>query len=400
MAPPDRARHRARPGGRATARAGSARRCVAGAGCATWLGHAGLLAGRRSSSSWLPCACFLVLAVSPRLFDQGVQWFTLTLPAAALSGGDGGRPRQLDLGVLRGRRPRARCRVPDRLAAAARRSRPAAGRGGMWLVLLLPSWLPSLGWVRLVQVDGVMYRVGLDCPSSPTRSWARSGSCCCSGCAASLLVPRPHRGARRPRPGVRGRRPDPRGEPPAGDPAVTPILAPAIWSALAIGFAESVSDFGVAATLAYKSNFTLATYQLYAAINNFPPSFPRRRDGLAARGLGGAAARAAGAGAARPELRGASGRTRQVVRRGCRGRAACWRRPGRALLRRRARRPRLRRCQRLAAGRLRRLVQAHVRQLPPVFHKPTCSGRSSARSSTARSSPRSRSSPASWPRGC
>jgi iron(III) transport system permease protein len=52
------------------------------------------------------------------------------------------------------------------------------------------------------------------------------------------------------------------------------ILAPAIMSALAIGFAESISDFGVAATLAYNSNFTLATYALYAAIGNFPPSFP------------------------------------------------------------------------------------------------------------------------------
>ena len=48
----------------------------------------------------------------------------------------------------------------------------------------------------------------------------------------------------------------------------------AIWSALAIGFAESISDFGVAATLAYTSNFPLATYQLYQAIENFPPSFP------------------------------------------------------------------------------------------------------------------------------
>ena len=25
-----------------------------------------------------PCACFLLLAVSPRLFDQGTQWFTLS----------------------------------------------------------------------------------------------------------------------------------------------------------------------------------------------------------------------------------------------------------------------------------------------------------------------------------
>jgi iron(III) transport system permease protein len=55
---------------------------------------------------------------------------------------------------------------------------------------------------------------------------------------------------------------------------IVPILAPAIFSALAIGFAESISDFGVAATLAYNSNFTLATYALYAAIGNFPPQFP------------------------------------------------------------------------------------------------------------------------------
>jgi iron(III) transport system permease protein len=55
---------------------------------------------------------------------------------------------------------------------------------------------------------------------------------------------------------------------------IVPILAPAIMSALAIGFAESISDFGVAATLAYNSNFSLATYALYAAIGNFPPSFP------------------------------------------------------------------------------------------------------------------------------
>ena len=41
--------------------------------------------------------------------------------------------------------------------------------GGMWLVLLLPSWLPALGWQRLVQPDGVMYRVGLgSARGSPT----------------------------------------------------------------------------------------------------------------------------------------------------------------------------------------------------------------------------------------
>ncbi len=34
----------------------------------------------------------------------------------------------------------------------------------MWLVLLLPSWLPAIGWERIVQSDGVMYRLGLDWP--------------------------------------------------------------------------------------------------------------------------------------------------------------------------------------------------------------------------------------------
>ena len=52
------------------------------------------------------------------------------------------------------------------------------------------------------------------------------------------------------------------------------MLAPAISSALAIGFAESVSDFGVAATLAYTAHFPLITFQLYAAIGNFPANFP------------------------------------------------------------------------------------------------------------------------------
>ena len=80
---------------------------------------------------------------------------------------------------------------------------------------------------------------------------------------------------RRSRPGVRRRCPRSRRRPAAAAIAVVArMLAPAIWSALAIGFAESVSDFGVAATLAYTAHFPLITYQLYAAIGNFPAKFP------------------------------------------------------------------------------------------------------------------------------
>ena len=145
----------------------------------------------------------------------------------------------------------------------------------MWLALLLPSWLPALGWERLVQPDGVMYRLGLDWPwvthliMGPFGVVLLLGLRCVpfSYLAISAALnglgqefedaARVHGASRF-----------------GALRLIVPILAPAIMSALAIGFAESISDFGVAATLAYNSNFTLATYALYAAIGNFPPSFP------------------------------------------------------------------------------------------------------------------------------
>jgi iron(III) transport system permease protein len=97
---------------------------------------------------------------------------------------------------------------------------------------------------------------------------------------------------------------------------ILPIIAPAIFSALAIGFVESVSDFGVAATLAYTANFPLATYSLYEQINAFPPSFP----GAAAMGWLLIASVALPLTLQARALRGRSysvlsGRTRQAVRR-------------------------------------------------------------------------------------
>jgi iron(III) transport system permease protein len=146
---------------------------------------------------------------------------------------------------------------------------------GMWLVLLLPSWLPSLGWVRLVQLDGVMYRLGLNAPVVTHTILGPAGvvlvlgirnvpfaylaiSTALAGMGQEFEDAARVHGASRME-SIR---------------VVAPIFAPAIWSAVAIGFAEAVSDFGVAATLAYTANFQLGTYQLYAAINNFPPSFP------------------------------------------------------------------------------------------------------------------------------
>ncbi len=224
----------------------------------------------------LPCACFLLLAVSPRLFGQGPQWFTLTYLRQSVNGSTAaGVVNSLWvscaaalIGLLLGFPVAwlsARTTMPGRRYVS----------GGMWLALLLPSWLPGIGWERLVQQDGVMYRLGLNWPWLTHLIMGPFGvvlllglrcvpfsylaiSAALNGLGQEFEDAARVHGASR----WQALR------------LIVPILAPAIWSALAIGFAESISDFGVAATLAYNSNFILATYALYAAIGNFPPQFP------------------------------------------------------------------------------------------------------------------------------
>ncbi|HEY1819608.1 MAG TPA: ABC transporter permease subunit [Trebonia sp.] len=224
----------------------------------------------------LPCACFLLLCLSPRLFDQGNQWFTLTYLRQSVTGSTAVAivnslwvsSAAAAMGLLIGF-PVAwlagRTTMPGRRLVS----------GGMWLSLLLPSWLPATGWERLVQQDGVMYRVGLDWPWMTHLIMGPFGvvlllglrcvpfsylavSAALNGLGQEFEDAARVHGASR----WQALR------------LIVPILAPALMSALAIGFAESISDFGVAATLAYNSNFSLATYALYAAIGNFPPSFP------------------------------------------------------------------------------------------------------------------------------
>jgi iron(III) transport system permease protein len=224
----------------------------------------------------LPCACFLLLCLSPRLFDQGNQWFTLTYLRQSVTGSTAVAivnslwvsSAAAAMGLLIGFPVAwlaARTTMPGRRLVS----------GGMWLSLLLPSWLPATGWERLVQQDGVMYRVGLDWPWMTHLIMGPFGvvlllglrcvpfsylavSAALNGLGQEFEDAARVHGASR----WQALR------------LIVPILAPALMSALAIGFAESISDFGVAATLAYNSNFSLATYALYAAIGNFPPSFP------------------------------------------------------------------------------------------------------------------------------
>jgi len=52
-----------------------------------------------------------------------------------------------------------------------------------------------------------------------------------------------------------------------------PLLAPALAAGALIIFAEAISDYGTAATIALQANFNLMTYELYAAINSSPVDF-------------------------------------------------------------------------------------------------------------------------------
>jgi iron(III) transport system permease protein len=144
----------------------------------------------------------------------------------------------------------------------------------MWFVLLLPSWLPAIGFQQLVQPAGVMYRIGLGSPFITHVIMGPLGVVLLLGLrsvpftylaitAALAGLGQEFEDAARVHGATRT----------GAIRLISPILAPAITSALAIGFAESVSDFGVASTLAYSAHFPLATYQLYSDINGFPPSF-------------------------------------------------------------------------------------------------------------------------------
>lgn len=52
-----------------------------------------------------------------------------------------------------------------------------------------------------------------------------------------------------------------------------PLLTPALFAGGLIIFAEAISDYGTAATIAQQAGFNLVTYELYAAINNSPVDF-------------------------------------------------------------------------------------------------------------------------------
>ncbi|MGH6653594.1 MAG: ABC transporter permease [Actinocrinis sp.] len=224
----------------------------------------------------LPILLFLLVAFSPAMFGQGPAWFTLDGFRGALTGPLlHGILDSLLVGVCAAVFAGA---IGFAVAWIVLRTRVPGRRlwtGAMFALLLVPSYLIALGWERLLEPQGVLDL--LNVPDSFARSLVYGPvgvilvltvkgvpfaylaiSSALRGLGEEFeAAVRVHGGGRA-----------------AATRTAAALLAPAMCSALAIVFAESVSDFGVAATLANDAHFPVATFVLYNAVDNFPVQFP------------------------------------------------------------------------------------------------------------------------------
>jgi iron(III) transport system permease protein len=113
----------------------------------------------------VPIGAFLLVAVSPRLLDQGHALFTLSPFGQALSGASLRALRNTALIGVGAALFAVVCALP--LAFVVHRTN-LRGRGlcqvGIWALLLAPSYLVALGWERLFEPGGVLVRAGINLP--------------------------------------------------------------------------------------------------------------------------------------------------------------------------------------------------------------------------------------------
>ena len=224
----------------------------------------------------VPIAFFLSVAFSPALFAQGPDRLTLAAFQAALES-----PTVqgiVDSLLVAASTALLALAIALALAWALERTTLAGRRLWTllaWVVLISPTFLPSLGWERLLARDGVLEQIGVHAVGLRDAFFGPAGVIAVltiKGVPFALLAvsaslaalgqeyedaARVHGASRR-----------------ASLRIAVAMLAPACWSALAIVFAETISDFGVASTIASTARFPIATQTLFEAIDNFPPAFP------------------------------------------------------------------------------------------------------------------------------
>ncbi len=224
----------------------------------------------------IPVLTFVLVAISPRLFHQGTSYFTFSNIAAAFSGYTGrGIVDSLWastlVGVFAVSFATAIAWIVHRTNVFGRR----VWSGAMWLLLLIPTWMMTLGWIDVLQPGELASALGVHSLFFYHMFFGASGivfvlssaslpfsyfviSVALRGLGSEFEDAARVHGASRW----------------AAIRAVLPIIAPALLSAFAISFAEAMSDFGTAFTLGSSSHFPIATYTLFNAIYAFPANFP------------------------------------------------------------------------------------------------------------------------------
>ena len=224
----------------------------------------------------LPILLFLSVAFSPRLLSQGSEWFTVSAFIEILHGSFlRSLLNSFLIGVITAVLSAIVGLVLSFIVLRTNSPLRRLWSISIFALLLAPSYLIALGWQRIVERAGVLEVLGI--PAGPIRHlfFGPIGIILVltvKGIPFAYLVisnamrslggefeqaARVHGGSR-----VSAFR------------VMSTLLLPAIWSAIAIVFAEAISDFGVAATLSSPSHFPIATYSLYNAIEAFPAQFP------------------------------------------------------------------------------------------------------------------------------
>jgi iron(III) transport system permease protein len=224
----------------------------------------------------IPVGAFLVLAFAPALFGQPGGWFDVTQSfGSALQGGV--LTGIIDSIVVSALTAVVSLVIGLWIAWFLTRSTLFGARWWpflVWAVLMAPSYLMALGWQSLLGQGGTFWDLGLKVPAVTNLFFAPPGVLLVyvlKGVPFAYLAVSWAMGA------LGGEFEDAARIHGAGRwrtwQVLLPMIAPAMWSAMAIVFAETISDFGIAHTLAAASNLPLATQVMYNFLDDFPTQF-------------------------------------------------------------------------------------------------------------------------------
>lgn len=226
--------------------------------------------------SIIPTVAFLALAIAPRIFSQGSSWFTLGAFRQAFSGVElAGMRNSLMIAVSAAL---IATLIASVLALIAQRTNLRIAKlipALLWAVLLVPTYVVSVGWEEILSSGNLFSQIGLVTPVVRSALLGPVGIVLILGFSG---VPFAYF-AMAPAIVGMGRRFEEAARIHGAGVArttrtVAPIILPAIFAAMIIVFAESIGDFGVASTIAANANIPVATTNIMAAIGTFPTNFP------------------------------------------------------------------------------------------------------------------------------